>query len=144
MSAPLPEVPPLAPRQSAKPAPLSLSVMVGLGIILAALSIIFYTPSLDEIGISVTVERVLIGVFLLVYIVPLVSLWFGLGWARWVMMVLIVGSYALSLLGGEEPPQTNAQEILDRVYYIYDASLLLFLWTPAMRAHFAPREKTKQ
>lgn len=136
MSAPIAEIPPPAPPQPAKKAPLSLSVMVAVGLILGVFSLIFYTPTLSEIGISADLERVIVFAVMTIFsFVPLVLLWRGWSWARWLMMTIIVLSY-LTLLFEMTTPPTAVERVLFWIHMFYDVGLLIFLWTPAMRRHF--------
>ena len=139
MSAPIAEIPPPAPRAAPRKPPLSLSAFVFVGLILGVLSMVFYTPNISEI--SAAGERALMaGVFVVFYLVPLLLVWRGLNWARWLMIGLTVLGFAMRIANSlvpDEPLVTSPTEnFLDALSLPYDVALIVFLLTPAMRRHF--------
>ena len=136
MNAPIAEIPPPAPRQSAKRPPLALSVAVVFGLILGVASTIFYTPQLPEW--PAPWERVLSLVLMFVFHgIPLLLLWRGFGWARWGMMALCVLGLAMtSIAPAPDVAPAPAEKFLDALYIPFYLGLLIFLWTPAMHRHF--------
>ena len=139
MSAPIAEVPSRAPRRAPKRAPRSLSMFVAVGLILGVLSLVFYTPNISEI--SAAVERALMAsLFVVFYLVPLVLLWRGLNWARWLMIGLTILGFAMRIVNSFMPNEplvaSPIQNFLDALSLPYDLALIVFLLTPAMRRHF--------
>ncbi|MBW3635305.1 MAG: hypothetical protein KY445_02410 [Armatimonadetes bacterium] len=139
MKAPLPEVPPLAPPQAAKPAPPGLTFLFGWQIASLVLSLLFYPSDpewsrLDELiwdGVEVALT------------LPLAFfLWRGANWARLVNLYLtalfsplyLVPASVLGDFASKAPPLLQG----------FDAALcvfsLVYLNLPAVKAHFrAPK-----
>ena len=136
MHPPIAEVPPPAPRPSAKTPPLALSVVVAIGLILGVASLLFYTPQIPEW--PAPWERIFTVALMSVFHgIPLLLLWRGWGWARWLMMALCVFGLAITYVAPPpEFPPSPIEEVLDTLYIPFYVGLLIFLWTPAMRRHF--------
>ena len=140
MSAPIAEIPPPAPPQPAKKAPLSLSVAVIVGLILGAVDVVLMLVSSVRLipEISAIWENILIfGVLFLLYFLPLLIVWRGANWARWIM-IAASGLGILSALTSDDSnvSLSRIQEIIDWLYVPYYIALIVFLLTPAMRRHF--------
>lgn len=142
MNAPIAEIPPPAPRRAPKKPPRSLSVAVIIGLILGALSLIFYTPQIPEI--SASGERALMAVLITVfYVIPMFLLWRGLNWARWLMIGLCVLGivYAISEpfipADPSDVPTSSTENFINVFWPAYEVALIILLLTPRMRQHFA-------
>ncbi len=141
MHAPIAEIPPPTPRRPPRKPPRSLSVMVGLGLSLGLLDafVILTFPARLIPEISETWEDILrLGIMFVLYLLPLLLVWRGFNWARWLM----VGLSALTILLAFTPPAPEVslpliQSIVNWLYVAYCLALIVFLLTPAMRRHFS-------
>ena len=70
-------------------------------------------------------------------------LWRGYGWARAVLLWLIVVSVPFYLFPdwlGELAPDSRAETILNGFDFVFSVFLLVYLNLPAVKAHFARRK----
>lgn len=139
MSAPISEIPPPAPRRAAKKSPRSLSLVVIIGLVLGALDILltlaFPVRYLPEIS-PFWEQTLFFGVLLLFYFLPLLLLWRGANWARWLVIALSAVGFASSFMLDDSVKLPLIREIMNWLYVPYYLALFLFLLTPAMRRHF--------
>ncbi|HEX9996870.1 MAG TPA: hypothetical protein VGB45_06995 [Abditibacterium sp.] len=142
MNAPLPNVPPApAKKRDFDKAPFrGLSAVCALQVASLLLYLVIHTPdaelsrfwdwAIEGFGAGV-------GILLTFY------LWRGYGWARAVLLWLIVVSlpiYVFPDLLGEAPPKSRAETILNGFDFVFSLFLLVYLNLPVVKAHFARRE----
>lgn len=139
MSAPIAEIPPRVPRRAPKKPPASLSLVIIIGLVLGALDMVLMLalPVQYFPGIGRFWEYVLFsGVMLLLYFLPLLLLWHGANWARWLVIALSVLGFASSFMTDDSVKLPLIREIMNWLYVPYYLALIVFLLTPAMRQHF--------
>lgn len=139
MNAPIAEVPPPAPRRASQKPPIALTVAVMIGLVLGALDvllmIILPVRQIPEIG--KVWEDVLTFVAMgLLHFLPLLLVWRGGNWARWLMIALSALGLVMYLTPVDMVALPPLRQLVNQVYAPYYLILIIFLLTPRMRQHF--------